>query len=165
MISSWWMSQVNNIFKPKCQKSNEDSVFQKYQMSFGEWTPPSWCPTLSVLAAMCSSQNPAAPSPVAWGQSRWDIISHHYSKMIIIIPVIIIHHCYRKWARVRSVAGCALGVRITSSWWTSSAAATAGWEGGPTPTRQAALTSRWVRWKSEDKGLGNIYSLKYSKWF
>ena len=32
--------------------------------------------------------------------------------------------------------------RITSSWWTSSAAGTAGWAGGLTQTRRAALTSR-----------------------
>ena len=69
-------------------------------------------------------------------------------KMIIIITVITINHWFRKWARVRNVAGCAPGVRITRRWWTSSVAGTAGWAGGHTPTRPAATTSRWVRlWK------------------
>ena len=35
--------------------------------------------------------------------------------------------------------------RITSSWWTSSVAGTAGWAGGLTQTSQAALTLRWVK--------------------
>ena len=101
--NSWWMSQVNNIFIPKGQKSNEDSVFQNPQMWSGVWTPPSWSPTPSAQATTCSSPSPDALSPVSWGQSRCGII-------ITLEWSLSLSFC-RKWARVRSAAGCAPGVR------------------------------------------------------